>query len=75
MPPTTPKAPKLADAPKWTPQQLMAVKHLGPAIIGEEMHAAAQAYVKTTSDGRFGPALLGDPKFAQGGPVKGAGKA
>lgn len=66
MPPqTTPKAPKTADAPKWTPEQLMAVKHLGPAIIGAEMHAAAQAYLVRTNDGAFGPALLGDPAFSQ----------
>jgi hypothetical protein len=66
MPPqTTPKAPAAKPAPKWTPEQLLSVKHFGPAIIGEEMHAAAQAFVQTTNDGAFGPALLGDPAFSQ----------
>lgn len=67
MPKPTPKAP---DAPAWTPEQLLAVKHLGPAIIGAEMHAASQALSAATNDGRFGPALLGDPAFSQAPPAK-----
>jgi hypothetical protein len=53
------EAPEAIEAvPQWTPEQLLAVKHLGPAIIGEAMHAAAQQYDKTTHAGKFGPALL-----------------
>lgn len=55
MPPKKQDEPK---APTWTPEQLLAVKHLGPGIIGPEMHAAAQAYDKQTHAGKFGPALL-----------------
>lgn len=65
--PTTPKAP---DAPTWTPAELMAVRHLGPGIIGKEKHAAAQAYVSQTHGGTFGPALLGSLEHSQAGPVK-----
>lgn len=50
---------KAAPPPRWTTEQLMAVRHLGPALIGEEMYAAAQAVANQTGDGRFGPALLG----------------
>jgi hypothetical protein len=58
-------------APKWTPEQLLAVKHVGPGIIGQEMHDAAQAYVKTTLGGTLGPAITSnDPKYNQAGPVK-----
>lgn len=42
----------------WTPEQLLAVKHLGPALIGEAMHKAALAYDRQTTGGKFGPALL-----------------
>jgi hypothetical protein len=79
MPPQTKPTPKApgggvalseqdAYQPKWTVAELMAVKHLGPGIIGPEMHAASQALVEKTHDGIFGPALLGDPAHAQGGP-------
>jgi hypothetical protein len=44
----------------WTLAQLMAVKHLGPAIIGQRMFEAAQAITKKTNGGVFGPALLGE---------------
>lgn len=50
---------KRAPAAMWTPEQLLAHKHLGPAIIGQEMHEAAQQLVQATDGGRFGPALLG----------------
>lgn len=46
-------------APQWTKEQLLAVKHLGPAIIGPEMYEAAQALAAETHGGVFGPALLG----------------
>lgn len=59
-----------AFAPKWTPEELMAVKHLGPGIIGQEKYDASQAYAATTSDGKFGPALIGVPGYSQAGPVK-----
>lgn len=42
----------------WTPEQLLAVRHLGPGIIGEAMHKASQRYDKQTTGGKFGPALL-----------------
>jgi hypothetical protein len=45
-------------APQWTHSQLLAVKHLGPAIIGQAMHSAAQQFEKDTKGGIFGPALL-----------------
>lgn len=47
----------------------MAVKHMGPALIGQEKYDAAQAYVRSTGGGLFGPALLGDQRFNQSGPV------
>lgn len=46
-------------APQWTREQLLSVRHLGPAIIGQEMHEASQALVTETNDGHLGPALLG----------------
>lgn len=46
-------------APTWTREQLLAVQHLGPALIGPEMHAAAQQLAAETNHGVFGPALLG----------------
>lgn len=42
----------------WTDEELLAVKHFGPAIIGQEMYEAAQAVAVATKDGIFGPALL-----------------
>lgn len=45
--------------PRWTIQELLANKHLGPAIIGEEMYAASQAAARENGNGVFGPALLG----------------
>lgn len=44
---------------KWTAEELLAVKHLGPGIIGEEMYKASQAYDAQTGGGKYGPALLG----------------
>lgn len=44
---------------KWTPEELLGVKHLGPGIIGQEMYDAAQAYDIKTDGGKFGPAILG----------------
>jgi len=56
---------------KWTPAELLAVRNFGPAIIGEEKHAAAQAYIASTNGGLFGPALISrDPKYLQTAPVK-----
>jgi hypothetical protein len=49
---------KSPDEPKWTQEQLLSVKHMGPAIIGQEMHEAAQKVVKETDSGRMGPAIL-----------------
>jgi hypothetical protein len=50
---------KAKDEPKgWTQEQLLGVKHMGPAIIGQEMYDAAQKVVKETDSGRMGPALL-----------------
>lgn len=48
-----------APKPSWTPEQLVAVKHLGPGIIGREMYEASQAYVKSTAGGILGPATRG----------------
>lgn len=45
-------------AQRWTRDQLMAVRHLGPAIIGREMFEAAQSLEEKTVGGVFGPALL-----------------
>lgn len=70
MPPQSKSAPKASGAPRWTSAQLLAVKHLGPAIIGDDMHAAAQALVTKTHGGAFGPALLGEPGYSQAGPTK-----
>lgn len=54
-----PDAPKVeAKAPKWTHDQLKAVRHLGPGIIGQEMYEAAQVFETETKGGMFGPALL-----------------
>lgn len=47
-------------APQWTTEQLLAVKHLGPAIIGQEMYEASQSLALRTNDGVFGPAILGE---------------
>lgn len=47
-------------APQWTVEELTAVQHLGPAIIGAEMYAAAQALNRRTAGGMFGPAILAD---------------
>lgn len=47
------------EVPTWTREQLLAVKHLGPAIIGQAMYEAAQALVTETNDGHLGPALRG----------------
>lgn len=44
--------------PQWTQEQLLSVKHMGPAIIGQEMYDAAQKVVKETDSGRMGPAIL-----------------
>ena len=65
-----PKKAGAAKAPKWTPEELLSVKHLGPAIIGQEKYEASQAFVAATSSGRFGPAILGVPGYNQAGPVK-----
>lgn len=57
MPPR--KKDDVSVVPTWTKQQLLDVKHLGPAIIGEDMYEASQALVSETNGGVFGPALLG----------------
>lgn len=44
---------------KWTFAELMAVKHLGPGIIGQEMYEASQKLSVQTGGGVYGPALLG----------------
>lgn len=44
----------------WTNEQLKAVSHLGPGIIGPEMFAASQAYMKSSANGILGPATRGD---------------
>lgn len=44
---------------KWTFQELMAVKHLGPGLIGQEMYDASQKLSGQTGGGVFGPAILG----------------
>ena len=36
---------------KWTPAELLANKHLGPGIVGDEMYEACQAYDAQTSGG------------------------
>lgn len=58
-----PKATKDKDVtgtkPRWTVQELLSVKHLGPGILGQEMYQASQALVKENANGVFGPALLG----------------
>lgn len=46
--------------PQWSPAELLAVAHLGPAIIGREMHAAAQAYVAKHGANALGPATRGE---------------
>ena len=51
---------EFVEAPTWTREQLLAVKHLGPAIIGEAMYEASQALATETNNGVFGPALLGE---------------
>lgn len=42
----------------WSQTELLAVKHLGPGIIGQAMYDAAQQYATETKGGVFGPALL-----------------
>lgn len=70
-PEAAPEVPSVEATPSWTPAQLMAVKHMGPGIIGQAMYDAAQAYVSTTNDGVFGPAIVSrDPKYNQAGPLK-----
>jgi hypothetical protein len=55
----------------WTPEELLAVRHMGPGIIGEAKYKAAQAYVAQTGGGMFGPALISDdPKYNQAGPTR-----
>jgi hypothetical protein len=67
----TPRALNVPPAPKWTPAQLMAVRHMGPSMIGQEMYDAAQEYMKTTNGGIFGPALISnDPKYNQAAPKR-----
>lgn len=65
--PATKKVAGAPATPKWTPEQLLRVKHMGPALIGQEMYDAAQAYVASTGSGKFGPALLGIGSY--GGPT------
>lgn len=55
--PTAPES-EAAEVPQWTHEELKRVRHLGPAIIGEEMHRAAQVFEQETKGGIFGPALL-----------------
>lgn len=62
--------PAASNPSQWSPAELLAVRHLGPAIIGQEKYDAAQAYIAVTHGGAFGPALLGDPAFDQSGPIK-----
>jgi len=58
---------------QWTHAQLLAVRGLGPGIIGRKMYEASRSYVVTTNAGVFGPALLGelpdaykdDPEFVK----------
>lgn len=49
-----------AAAPVWTPEELVAVRHLGPAIIGPEMYAAKEAYVARHGSNTLGPATRGE---------------
>lgn len=53
-----PVAPKAHPKPRWTDDELLRVKHLGPAIIGQEMYEAAQQVNVTTAGGVLGPAVL-----------------
>lgn len=43
---------------QWTRDELLGVRDLGPAIIGQEMYEAAQALSFESAEGVFGPAIL-----------------
>lgn len=72
MPPvkSAPKeaAPPAAPKPKYSVAELLEVKHLGPALIGQEMYDAKEAYLRDSQGGVFGPALRGEVN--EGAPVK-----
>lgn len=51
--------PAPADSP-WTNEELKANSHLGPGVIGAEMFAAVQAYMKSSAGGILGPATRGE---------------
>lgn len=51
-------APVAPTRPRWTDDELLRVKHLGPAIIGQEMYEAAQKVNIQTAGGVLGPAVL-----------------
>lgn len=55
---------------QWTPEELMADRHLGHGMIGQEKYDAIQAYIAQTNGGHFGPALLNSKAHSQAGPVK-----
>lgn len=67
-----PRARAVEPAPKWTLEQLIKVKGMGPGIIGQEMYEAAQAVMVATAGGTLGPAIVthDDPALFQGGPIK-----
>lgn len=44
---------------QWTPEQLLAVRHLGPGVIGEAMYRAKEAYIASSAGGILGPATRG----------------
>jgi hypothetical protein len=43
----------------WTSAELLAVKHLGPGVIGEAKFRAVQAYIASSAGGVLGPATRG----------------
>lgn len=47
------------EVPQWTPEQLKAVRHLGPGVIGQAMYEASQAYIASSAGGILGPATRG----------------
>lgn len=61
-PAEAPEASQVAEAeapPQWSPEDLVAVAHLGPGIIGRAMYEASQAYVASSAHGILGPATRG----------------
>lgn len=43
----------------WKEEQIMRSQEFGPAIIGKAQYQYVQSFVRQTSGGVFGPALLG----------------